>query len=81
MGQELTLPEPRSVSSHWMLVDSLQGGADGENDQDFDDEFSDDDGLVEFDQADAEENKELEVRLFLSSRATAPFIHLSCTDK
>lgn len=59
----------------------LQGGADGENDQDFDDEFSDDDGLVEFDQADAEENKELEVRPLLPSSAKAPFVHLCYTDK
>jgi hypothetical protein len=51
-----------SADAHAALVRLAQGGADGENDQDFDDEFSDDDGLVEFDQTDEQENKELEVR-------------------
>lgn len=37
--------------------------AEGDADADFEDAFSDDDGLIEFDQADEAENKELEVGL------------------
>lgn len=42
------------------------GDAGGDGDQDFEDAFSDDDGLIEFDQADEAENKELEARLSFS---------------
>ena len=43
----------------------LPQGGEGDADADFEDEFSDDDGQMEFDQADEAENKELEVSLKL----------------